>query len=185
VPYRDVAGFVERLRERNGVSALALEFLILTAGRPAQVAEAAWSEVDLVGNLWTIPGARMKGGVEHRVPLVGRAAAILAQMATFRRGDFVFSTRRNRPLDISGMLLVMRRMKVQATPHGFRSTFKDWCSECTSYPDWVSEKALGHLIGDETRQAYQRGDLLEKRRKLMDEWCLYATPHKSGVSVTT
>jgi integrase len=173
MPYRDLPAFMERLWLERGSAARALELVILTAVRVNEALGATAGELDLAAGLWTIPGTRMKGGREHRVPLPARAADILQDI-----GPDMFAGETNETVR-----QVLRRMGLgKLTIHGFRSTFKDWAAECTNTPDWVSEKALAHLVGDETRRSYQRGDLLEKRRKLMEAWAQYcSTPPASNI----
>ena len=168
--YDALPDFMRDLRERDGVAALALEFTILTASRTSETLNATWAEFD--NALWIVPAERMKGGREHRVPLCERAIAIVREMETVKRGDYVFpGARRGRPLSNMAMTLALRRMgRGDLTVHGFRSTFRTWSAERTNYPREVVEAALAHVIGDKTEAAYQRGDLLEKRRRLMDAW---------------
>jgi integrase len=176
MPYGDLPAFLVRLRELGTTAALALELLILTAARTAEALGAQWSEVDTRAKIWTIPGERMKGGKEHRVPLSRDALDIIERMKGVDPVLVFPGAREGRPLVDVTFWRLMRQMNVDTfTPHGFRSSFKDWCAECTNAPDWVSEKALAHLVGDETRRAYQRGDLLEKRRRLMDDWGKFCT----------
>jgi integrase len=175
MPYRDVPAFLVSLRQREAIAAMALEFLILTAARSGEVLGARWPEIDFEAKVWTVPAARMKGGREHRVPLSGRALAILERLAEVRTNDWVFPGQRA-GAGHSGMALemILRRMKVEgATVHGFRSAFRDWCGEETSFPREVAEAALAHVAGDATERAYRRGDALEKRRKLMGAWAQY------------
>jgi integrase len=171
IPYAALPAFLVRLRELETTAAWAFEMLILTAARRSEALGARWSEIDVTARVWTIPGNRMKGGREHRVPLSGPALSIIERM---RDADpvLVFPGVRDRqPLDHGTFWKILRRMQLgNLTAHGFRSTFKEWCVERTEFPDWLSEKALAHVVGDETRRAYQRGDLLEKRRLLMDDW---------------
>jgi integrase len=178
MPYQDVAAFVGRLRERDGLFALALEFCILTAARSGEVLGTRWSEIDFDKKVWTLPPHRMKAGREHRVPLSERAAAILRQLAEIRTGDFVFlGQRKNRPLSGRAMNAALQRMTADTvTVHGFRSSFRDWAGNETSYPRDLIETALAHVIGDKAEQAYRRSDALEKRRRLMDDWASYCSP---------
>jgi integrase len=176
MPYADVPAFMAELRAKPDVSAQALRFLILTAARTSEVTGTRWNEIQ--GLTWVIPAERMKGRLEHRVPLSPAAMAIIEHRAKVRTSEFVFPGNRG-GLHRSAMDMLLRRMKVDATVHGFRSSFKDWCAECSDFPDWVSEKALAHLVGDETRRAYQRGDLLDKRRELMSAWATYIDPAAS------
>ena len=182
MPYERVAPFIGRLRESDSLTALALEFCILTAARSGEVLGMRWSEVDLEKKVWTVPAHRMKAGREHRVPLSERAVAILKPLAEIKTGDFVFSgQRKNRPLSDRAMNATLHRMKADGTVHGFRSSFRDWAGNETSYPRDLIETALAHVIGDKAEQAYRRSDALEKRRKLMEAWAAYcAAPVKGG-----
>ena len=177
LPFADVPAFVVTLRERTGISAVALEFTILTAARVSEVLECPWSEIDLKAKVWTVPPARMmKAGREHRVPLSPRALEILAEMAKLRRGDLVFpSFKADKPMSDMALSALYKRMGVKATTHGFRSSFRDWAGETTTFPREVAELALSHTIGDEMERAYRRGDALEKRRALMDAWATFVT----------
>jgi integrase len=170
-----VTRLVGDLREREATAALALEFCILTAARSGEVLGGRWSEFDLDKKIWTVPANRMKAGREHRVPLSGRAVSILKQLAGLKAGDFVFPGQaRNRPLSNMAMEMVLRRMKIEnATVHGFRSSFRDWAGNVSSFPREVTETALAHVIGDKAEQAYRRSDALDKRRKLMEAWAAY------------
>jgi integrase len=171
LPYARMSDFMRDLRDQRLPHKWTLEFTILTAARSIEVLGATWSEIDLKSNTWTVPGARMKAGKEHRVPLGERAVSVLETMRARRENDYVFPGQRTQKATADVMLTVVRRMHyADVTVHGFRSTFKDWAAECTDFEDWVSEKALAHRVGDETRRAYQRGDLFEKRRKLMGAW---------------
>jgi integrase len=171
MPYEQVAAFVGRLRESEGLAARALELTILTAARTGEVLGARWSELDLDKRVWTIPPHRMKPGREHRVPLSDRAVAILKQLAEIRTGEFVFpGQRKDSPLSYKAL----RRIKANgSTVHGFRSSFRDWCGNETHFPRDLIETALSHVIGDKAEQAYRRSDALEKRRKLMEAWAAY------------
>src|SRR6185436_5285306 len=141
-----------------------LEFAILTAARSSEVLGATWSEIDLDARIWTVPAERMKAGREHRVPLSDRTVAILQAMLPLRTSAFVFpGMKANRPLSVMALEMVLRRMKVDATVHGFRSAFRDWTGERTVYPREIAEAALAHLVGDEVERAYRRGDALDKR----------------------
>ena len=178
MPYRDLPGFLSLLRVSDGVSARALEFLILSASRSGEVLGAQWPEIDREGKVWAVPGSRMKAGREHRVPLTNRMLEILDEMESIRTGPFIFpGQKRGRPLSGMAMEMLLRRMKIEnATVHGFRSAFRDWAAEETSFPREVAEAALAHVVGDATERAYRRGDALEKRRMLMDEWERYLLP---------
>jgi integrase len=175
LPYLEIPVFMEELRGCVGVGARALEFAILTATRTSETLNARWSEIDTVAKLWTIPAGRMKAGREHRVPLSASALEILEALP--REGDFVFvGAGVNRPLSNMALLTTLRRMgRGELTVHGFRSTFRDWCAERTAYAREVAEMALAHAIGNQTEAAYRRGDLYEKRRRLMSDWAKYCS----------
>ena len=175
LPFSEVAAFMARVAEQPGISAHMLAFTILTAARTGESMGAQWPEFDLDAGIWTVPAARMKGGVEHRVPLSEPALAILRRMAEVREGDFVFpGGRRGRPLSNMAMLTLLRRMgRGDLTVHGFRSSFRDWASETTDFPSEVVEAALAHAIESRVERAYRRGDLFAKRRELMDAWSIW------------
>jgi integrase len=176
LPYTAMLEFWPRLQIHDGLGARALELAILTATRTGEVLGARWSEIDLDGAVWTIPAQRMKAGVDHRVPLSAPAIALLRKLATLRRGDTVFpGASTGGQLSNMSMLMVLRRMNENVTPHGFRSTFRTWTAEMTSYPDAVAEAALAHTLDDKVVAAYQRGDLFQKRRDLMNAWAEYVT----------
>lgn len=167
--YSAVPAFIAEIRAREALAALALEFVILTAGRSGEVIGAKWGEVDLAKAIWTVPAERMKAGKEHRVPLSPRAVEILEQAKQFE-GDYVFAATRKKPISSMAMAMLLRRMKQDVTVHGFRSAFRDWAAECTGYSHEVAEMALAHTISNAVERAYRRGDLFEKRRKLMEAW---------------
>ena len=173
--YENVPAFVGNLREREGTAALALEFCILTAARSGEVLGLRWPEIDFGRAVWTVPAARMKSGREHRVPLSGRAIAILRGLAASNQGEFAFAGRRlNKPLSSMAMEMILRRMNVtDATVHGFRSSFRDWAGNVSTFPREIIETALSHVVGDQAEQAYRRSDALEKRRNLMEAWASY------------
>jgi integrase len=173
LPYAELPAFMGELRQREGCSAVALELLILTALRTGEVIGGRRSELDLAGKVWTIPAARMKRRREHRVPLSRRALEMLAALP--QDGQFIFAgAGAGLPLSNMALLETLRRMgRDHLTVHGFRSTFRDWAAECTAYPNHVVEMALAHAIGDKVEAAYRRGDLFEKRRRLMEEWARY------------
>lgn len=173
--------FVADLRGREGVAARALEFLILTATRSGEVRGATWDEFDLKSGVWIIPSERMKAGKEHRVPLCARALALVKEQPQMAGSPYVFSAPRGGQLSDMTLSAVMRRMEVDAVPHGFRSTFRDWCSERTAYPRDVAEMALAHTIQNKTEAAYRRGDLYDKRVNMMKDWQRFIdTPAKNG-----
>ena len=165
--------FMDDLRNREGVSARALEFAILTAARSGEARGATWAEIDKKANVWTIPAERMKAGKEHRVPLTPSAMKIIEAMPKVEDSDFIFTAPRGGALSDMALTQVMRRMKVDAVPHGFRSTFRDWAGERTHHPREVAEQALAHTLQDKVEAAYRRGDALDKRRVLMDEWAAF------------
>jgi integrase len=183
LPYDQLAQFIDALHQQEGVAALALEFAILTAARTGEIIGARWDEIDLTEKVWTIPASRMKGGREHRVPLSAEALAVLSRLSKGDREDFVFAGRNKRPLSNMALLMVLRRMgQANLTAHGFRSTFRDWVAERTNFPREVAEAALAHMVGDKVEAAYRRGDLFEKRRRLMEAWGEFATKAQ-GTSV--
>lgn len=175
LPWREMGAFMAGLRRQEGIAARALEFAILTAGRTAEVIGARWSEID--GDEWTVPGERMKAGREHRVPLSTAALAVLAQMKPEGSAPsaYVFpGGRAGKPLSSMALLMLLRRMgRSDLTAHGFRSTFREWAAEATGYPREVAELALAHVNKDKVEAAYQRGDLFEKRRRLMEDWAAF------------
>jgi integrase len=179
--HAELPAFLANLREQEGIAARALEFAILTAARTGEVIGARWNEVDLLDKTWTVPAARMKAHREHRVPLSARAISILGEMQAARQADagdaHVFAGRKpGTPLSNMAFLMLLRRMgHGDLTAHGFRATFKTWASERTSFQNEVVEACLAHVIGSKVEQAYRRGDLFEKRRKLMDAWAVYCT----------
>ncbi len=183
LPYADVPQFVASLRQRDAMAALALEFTILTAARSGEVLGARWNEIDLATKIWTVPATRMKAGRAHRVPLSDRALAILERLAAARTGEYVFpGQRQGKPLSAMAMEKVLRRMNADGvTTHGFRSSFRDWCGEETSFPREIAEAALAHVSGDETERSYRRGDALEKRRALMEAWANWCEPKAGNV----
>jgi integrase len=184
LPWQDVPAFMVDLRKRDGMGARALEFLMLTAARSGEVRLATWAEIDLDAKLWTVPATRMKAGKTHRVPLSDPAIKLLKALPRFKGSDYVFTAARGGPLSDMSVSAVTRRMKVDAVPHGFRSSFKDWCRSATSYADEVSELALAHVSSDETRAAYARDELLPKRTRLMRDWAKFCGTVQSKAGVT-
>jgi integrase len=170
--YDAIPAFVGALHEREAVAALALEFTILTAARTGEVIGAKWDEVDLDKAIWTIPASRMKAGKEHRVPLSPRAVGILKSTQELRK-EWLFPAIKGGNLSGMAMSMLLRRMKTDVTVHGFRSSFRDWSAECTGYAHEVAEMALAHTIESKVERAYRRGDLFDKRRRLMDDWATY------------
>ena len=184
VPYAEMPAYMAALREKKGGSARALEFTILTAARTAETTGARWSEIDLIAKVWTIPAERMKADREHRVPLSDRAVAVLEELP--REGEFVFlGARKDKPLSNMAMLELVRGMRgMGATVHGFRSTFRDWAGNETSFPRELAEHALAHVIGDKAEQAYRREAAVQRRRKMMAAWAAYCSrPQASGGNV--
>jgi integrase len=184
MPYEKVSAFIANLRKREAIAALALELCILTAARSGEILGMRWPEIDLDKKVWTVPAERMKAGREHRVPLSLRAVAILRQLEKAKTSAFVFAGfKRNRPLSNMAMEMMLRRMKLsEITVHGFRSSFRDWAGNVSSFPRELVETALAHVIGDKAEQAYRRSDSLEKRRKLMEAWAQYCEP-RAGSNV--
>lgn len=184
LPYAELPEFMEALRARESMGRLALEAVILTAARSGEVRLATWGEFDLDAALWNIPAERMKAGREHVVPLSESALELFKKMKQHRRGDsdLVFpGQKRGKPLSDMTLTKVLRDMELSVTAHGFRSTFRDWVSEETSYPGELAEAALAHVIADKTEAAYRRGNLLDKRRQLMAAWADYVSGIESNV----
>ena len=174
LPYGELPAFMAELRCDSSISAHALEFVILTAARTGEGRGARWDEIDLKRCIWIVPGERMKSGREHRIPLSSRAVEILAAMAEVRQSELVFGgMKQGRPLWEKSLLNLVRVMRPGVTVHGFRATFRDWAAETTSFANHVVEMALAHSVSDAVEAAYRRGDLLEKRRKLMEAWATY------------
>lgn len=170
LPVHQMSALMKALRQQPGMSAQALEFTILTAARSGETRGARWSEINLDTATWTIPADRMKAKKEHRVPLSKAALNILSALPCLDNETLVFASPRGGMLSDMSLTAVLRRMNINAVPHGFRSTFRDWCAEHTNYPREAAEMALAHAIGDKVEAAYRRGDLFEKRRQLMREW---------------
>lgn len=170
LPVDQVPAVFARVRAMSGMPARALQFLILTAARSGEVRGATWGEVSEDSALWIIPAARMKADREHRVPLSAEAQSILTTLPRFEGCPYIFASARGRMLSDMSISAVMRRMGEDAVPHGFRSTFRDWAAEHTDYPGELAEMALAHAIGNKVEAAYRRGDLLEKRRAMMEDW---------------
>jgi len=170
--YADLPEFMLRLRATEALAARALELLILTASRTGEVLKAQWSEIDLEARVWCIPAERMKAKNEHRIPLSGAALAVVGPLHEMRVSDYVFPGQKaGKPLSNMSMEMVLRRMRMEGvTVHGFRSTFRDWCGDETDYPREIAEAALAHRLGDSVELSYRRGDALEKRRQLMEDW---------------
>jgi integrase len=188
--FDDMPEFLTALRSRSGIAARALEFAILTAARTGEALGATWGEIDLDAKVWAVPAKRMKGGREHRVPLSEAALAVLETvqpLALMRDGEpdptapLFPGPRRALPMSNMTMLMLLRRMKRDdLTAHGFRSTFSDWAAERTAYPREVVEMALAHAVDNKVERAYRRGDLFDKRRKLMEAWAGFCEAAPSG-----
>ena len=197
LPYDEVPNFMTVLRAQEGIAARALEFAILTAARTGEVIGARWGEIDIGEKLWTVPAIRMKAGKEHRLPLSARAVAILKEMKPLRQVSdgqneadaFVFpGGKHGKPLSNMAFLMLLRRMKHDdLTAHGFRSTFRDWAAERTNFPSEVAEMALAHAVGDKVEAAYRRGDMFERRRRMMTAWATFCAVSKPAAddNVTT
>lgn len=185
LPWQEIGAFMADLRQRGGTAARAVEFGILTAGRSGEVRGARWKEFDLDAAIWTVPAERMKASKEHRVPLSSAALALLKDLP--RVGDIVFPGQRlDRDLSDMSLTAVLRRMdRGDITMHGFRSTFRDWCAESVgnSFPREVCEHALAHSLPDKVEAAYRRGDLIEKRKVLMQVWADYCAAPAVSASV--
>lgn len=174
MPHKDVPQLIKDLQAAASVSAMALEFCILTAARSGEGLNACWSEIDFENAVWTVPAERMKAGREHRVPLTTRTLQLLSKLYASKVNDFVFpGAKANKPLSGMSMTMVMRRLKQPYTVHGFRSTFRDWASEETNFAREVAEQALAHVVESAVERAYRRSDLFEKRRELMNAWEAY------------
>jgi integrase len=175
LPYAELPDFLKSLRKHEGTAARALEFTILTAARTGEAIGAQFDEFDIDAAMWIVPDDRMKSGREHRVPLTQRAADIVSERRAKAEGPHVFPGQRPaKPISNMAMAMVLRRMgRSDITVHGFRSTFRDWAAERTNFPNEVVEMALAHAVEDKVEAAYRRGDLLDKRRRLMDAWGEY------------
>ena len=183
LPFIEIPAFMARLRQNASIRARALEFLILTASRTVEALGARFEEFDLQRELWTVPASRMKGHQQHRVPLCMRAAEIVKEMAELRLNDFVFpGMKAGRPLSDMALLTLLRELHPGITTHGFRSTFKDWANEKTTFPDFLSEAALAHVSADKVRVAYARSDLFQQRRALMAAWAAWSAHEPTEVA---
>jgi integrase len=181
LPYADVPAFVETLKTRQGIEPLALELLILSASRTAEVLKARWSEVDFNAKVWTRPSDHMKGGITHSVPLTARMIEILKSLPRDGKASedsLIFEgTKPGRPLGRNALSKLVASLGIDATVHGFRSSFRDWCGEQTNFPRELAEHALAHSVGNVVEQSYARSKLIEKRRQLMLQWERFvATP---------
>jgi integrase len=194
LPYAEIPAFMAELRQRDGTDARALEFTILCAARSGEIRGAAWNtkveldsgvsvvEIDLESSVWTIPGTRMKGGKPHRVPLSPQAVALLKALP--RDGEHVFTRSGGRALGKDSLERTLARVREGITPHGFRSTFRDWASERTAFPHEVCERALAHVTGSKSSRAYARSDLLAERAKLMSAWADFCYSPPAAGEVT-
>lgn len=182
LPYSEMPGFMDELAERKGVAALALRFLILTAARSGEVRKARWGEFDLENAVWTAPALHMKRKIEHRVPLTREALAILDAVRGLD-GDVVFpGQKRGKPMSDATLMAVLKRMgRGEFSVHGFRSTFRDWAAERTSFPREIAELSLSHEVGNAVERAYRRSDLFDKRRKLMETWARFCCADAADV----
>lgn len=173
LPYKDHPAFMTALRNQDGIAAKALEFLILTAARTGEVIGARWEEIDTKEKVWNVPADRTKTGKEHRVPLSKRALVLLGETGE----GFIFpGAKAGKPISNMAMLKLLERMgRSDLTVHGFRSTFRDWAAEQTAFPNEVVEMALAHAVANKVEAAYRRGDLFDKRRRLMDVWAEYCS----------
>lgn len=184
LPHADISEFMDALSNRSGVSARALTFTILTAARSGETRGMTWAEVDLDNRIWTIPAQRMKAGKEHRVPLTANAVVQLGLRRDNTELVFGSETKAGKPISDMSMTALLRRMDYNnITVHGFRSTFRDWAGETTSFPREVIEAALAHGIKDKAEAAYARSDLFDKRRLLMESWANLATSHRTATNV--
>jgi len=174
--YGKLPAFMKALREQSGMTQYALEFLILCASRTGEVIGATWNEFDLDKGIWTIPAARMKADVEHRVPLCARCLQILTTIRPFSGKKFVFKTgKKDAAMSTMAMAMLLRRMEVKdVTVHGMRSTFRNWAGEQTTYPFQVCEQALAHRLPDAVAAAYLRSDFFINRVNLMNDWAKFA-----------
>jgi integrase len=178
LPFGQMPAFWAKLEKRVGVGPLALRFAILTAARTGEAIGACWEEIDFNKQTWTVPAVRMKGAREHRVPLSPQALAILEEIGPKGTGPIFRGTDGEKPLSNMALLMTLRRMnRADLTAHGFRSTFRDWTAETTDFAREVAEAALAHAVGDRVETSYRRGDLFEKRRKLMEAWGAYCISH--------
>ena len=181
--YEELPAFFTKLQQRPATSGRAMEFAILTAARTTEVREATWNEIS--DDVWIIPADRMKAGREHRVPLTDPALEVLEKVRPLRaKGDYIFpGDQRIEPLTRMAMAMLLRRMDVPVTVHGFRSTFRDWAGDCTDFPRELVEEALAHAVGGAVERAYRRRDALAKRRPLMDAWAKFCTTESNVVQL--
>jgi integrase len=190
--YRNMGAFMAALKERDGVGTLALQFTVLTCARTAETLGATWDEIDLDEMIWIVPGARIKAGIEHRVPLSKAATAVLDAVRSFTEkiggrvaeSELVFpNDRTGGQLSSNALLAVLKRMeRSDLTTHGFRSAFRDWVSEDTNFPNDAAEMALAHKVSDKVEAAYRRGNMFNKRRRLMEAWAAYCAKPPPGAA---
>lgn len=180
LPIDDMPAFIKALRQHEGLSPKTLEFVVLTAARSGEVRGATWAEIDMEAKVWTVPAERMKAGKEHRVPLSTQAIKLLEAMPRIEGTDLVFPAPRGGQLSDMTLTALTRRMKLDAVPHGFRSTFRDWVFERTDYPRDLAEAALAHALESKVEAAYRRGDALERRRAMMQAWANYCEGVANG-----
>lgn len=186
LPYANIGEFMERLRDQTALAARVLELQILTATRPGEAAGAQWDEVDMDAALWIIPEARMKAGKEHRVPLSDAAMTLLRSMIPKAKRKpvtphgSIFPGNRGKSITTAAGMALLKEMQPGITAHGFRSTFRDWAAETTNHPREVIEAAMAHRLKDAAEAAYQRGDLLQRRRRLMMDWAGCCAAVRSG-----
>jgi integrase len=175
LPFAEIGTFMVALRQQDSIAARALEFVILTAARSGEVLGARWEEIDLTNRMWVVPEDRMKAQRQHRVPMSETAMSVLNEMSPLGSGGFVFPSQDlTGPLGHAALFMLLRRMgRGDVTTHGMRSTFRDWAAECTHYPNEVVEMALAHTVGSKVEAAYRRGDLFDKRRRLMADWATF------------
>ncbi len=184
LPYQEIGAFMKDLRNREGMGARALELIVLTAARSVEARLAVRDEIDFDNKVWIIPADRMKAGKEHKIPLTNDAIRLLKNLPRFEGSNFLFTAPKGGPLSDMTISKVCKRMGVEAVPHGFRSTFRDWAAEQTNFPREVAEMALAHAIGSKVEAAYRRGDLFEKRRRLMEAWAGYCNKVQSDDKAT-
>lgn len=182
MPYRELPAFMAALHERVGMGARALEFTILTAARTSETLHATWSEIDLAERVWLVPAERMKAGRDHRVPLSDVAIDVLKKVQIGQQCPLVFPGEKNKPLSTNTMRKTLLMTHPKLTVHGFRSSFADWSAEQTQFAREVTEAALAHVVGDKTEAAYRRGDMIDKRRLLMDAWAEYCSQAEGSES---
>jgi integrase len=187
LPYAELPDFMVALSGQRGIAARTLEFTILTAARTGEAIGATWGEVSEAEKVWIVPGNRMKAGKEHRVPLSNPVLAIFKEMKSSGNGELVFhGAKRGRPLSNTAMIAVLRRMgRGDLTVHGFRSSFRDWVAERTNFPGEMAEMALAHAVGDRVEAAYRRGDMFDRRRRLMSAWAAYCANGKGASEVVS